>query len=60
MTDIDLGHGYITLIKTNTISALLGLTLLWQKKTDNNSANQKKKKIKRTKIVKRVQSSYYV
>ena len=45
MTDIDLGHGYITLIKTNTISALLGLTLLWQKKTDNNSANQKKKKL---------------
>lgn len=42
MTDIDLGHGYITLIKTNKISPLLGLTLLRQKKTDNSSANKKK------------------
>ena len=34
--------GYITLIKTNTISVLLELTLLWQK-ADNNSANQPQK-----------------
>lgn len=59
MTDIDLGHGYTTLIKTNTISALLGLTLLWQKKQIIIQVT-KKKINKRTKIVKRVQSNYYV
>ena len=45
MTDIDLGHGYITLIKTNTISALLGLTLLWQKKQIIIQLTKKKKKL---------------
>lgn len=39
---MELGCGYVTLSKTNAVSALLELILPW--KSRENSANQKRKK----------------